>query len=93
MGVDGEALCRDAGLDPGRLRDPSERIEAHTMLALFALAETRSNDVLVDCTWQSRCFGGLTGYLVRCGLRWIVNWPKGLDARRCFPRCRAVSRR
>lgn len=47
-GVDPEALCRAAALDPQRLeRDPDRRVEPRTVADLFAAAERASGDPLI----------------------------------------------
>lgn len=65
MGVDSGALCREAGLDPERLRAPRCRVDAQALRKIFALAEARSGDPLVGLHVAEQVrLGGLASYLI-----------------------------
>jgi AraC-like DNA-binding protein len=47
LGVDRDALCRDAGLDPAALPSATARVPLRRLVALFAAAEARTGDPLI----------------------------------------------
>lgn len=65
MGVDGDALCREAGIASERLRDLDDRIETQPLLRLFSLAASRTADPLIALHLAERIrFGSLASYVV-----------------------------
>lgn len=64
-GGDVADYCRDAGIDPTRLREPGFRVETPLLLQLFAAAEERTGDTSIGFHAAQRIrFGSLATHLI-----------------------------
>jgi AraC-like DNA-binding protein len=65
MGLDADALCREAGIAPDYLRDSGYRIDARALVKILSAAESQTADRLVGLHAGERVrFGSLASYLV-----------------------------